>query len=123
SNRDCSSDLCSSDLTRNTLDITAVPWLKERTHLPIIVDPSHAAGIYNMVRPLSMAAISSGCDGLMIEVHNDPVHALSDGAQSINPERFDSLVDDLFKLKDFLNNENIKFFLQASVFFHYLFYL
>lgn len=96
--------------TRNTLDITAVPWLKERTHLPIIVDPSHAAGIYNMVRPLSMAAISSGCDGLMIEVHNDPVHALSDGAQSINPERFDSLVDDLFKLKDFLNNENIKFF-------------
>lgn len=96
--------------TRNTLDITAVPWLKERTHLPIIVDPSHAAGIYNMVRPLSMAAVSSGCDGLMIEVHNDPVHALSDGAQSISPERFESLAKDLFKLKDFLKNENISFF-------------
>lgn len=95
--------------TRNTLDISAIPWLKERTHLPVIVDPSHAAGIYNMVRPLSLASISAGCDGLMIEVHNDPIHALSDGAQSISPNRFNELSKDIFKLKNFLN-ENINLY-------------
>lgn len=74
---------------RNTLDLSAVPMLKAKTHLPVVVDPSHAAGIAWMVEPLSMAAIAAGADGLMIEVHNDPKHALSDGAQSLTPAKFD----------------------------------
>ncbi len=77
--------------TRNTLDISAVPMLHEMTHLPVIVDPSHASGIAKMVPPLSMAAAACGADGLMIEVHNDPIHALCDGAQSLTPEQFDVL--------------------------------
>lgn len=78
--------------TRNTLDISAVPVLKERTHLPVIVDPSHASGMARLVKPLSLAAVGAGADGLMIEVHNDPPHALSDGAQSLRPEQFEELV-------------------------------
>jgi 3-deoxy-7-phosphoheptulonate synthase len=74
--------------TRNTLDLSAIPILKERTHLPIIVDPSHASGHARLVSPLSLAAAGAGCDGLMIEVHNDPQRALCDGAQSIKPEDF-----------------------------------
>lgn len=74
--------------TRNTLDISAVPALKRLSHLPVIVDPSHAAGIYWMVEPLAMSAIAAGADGLIIEVHNDPEHALSDGAQSLTYEHF-----------------------------------
>ena len=74
--------------TRNTLDLSAIPILKEKTHLPIIVDPSHASGIARLVRPLSLAAVGAGADGLMIEVHNDPPHALCDGAQSLRPEEF-----------------------------------
>lgn len=74
--------------TRNTLDVSAVPALKRLSHLPVVVDPSHAAGIYWMVEPLAMAAIAAGADGLMIEVHNDPEHALSDGAQSLTYENF-----------------------------------
>lgn len=70
---------------RNTLDISAVPMLKSKTHLPVVIDPSHAAGIAWMVEPLAMAAIAAGADGLMIEVHNDPPHAKSDGAQSLTP--------------------------------------
>ena len=81
--------------TRNTLDISAVPMLRELTHLPIVVDPSHAAGIRRMVRPLSMAAVAAGADGLMIEVHNDPAHALSDGPQSLNFEQFDSVMNNI----------------------------
>ncbi|MDY4784905.1 3-deoxy-7-phosphoheptulonate synthase [Pygmaiobacter massiliensis] len=77
---------------RNTLDLSAVPMLKEKTHLPVVVDPSHAAGIAWMVEPLSMAAIAAGADGLMIEVHNDPKHALSDGAQSLTPAKFDAVM-------------------------------
>lgn len=77
--------------TRNTLDISAVPMLHEMTHLPVIVDPSHAAGIAKLVPPMSMAAAACGADGLMIEVHNDPINALCDGAQSLTPEQFDDL--------------------------------
>lgn len=77
--------------TRNTLDISAVPLLKQKTHLPIIVDPSHAAGITSLVEPLSLAAVAAGADGLIIEVHNNPKKALSDGAQSLTPEQFDNV--------------------------------
>jgi len=74
--------------TRNTLDISAVPILKARTHLPVVIDPSHAGGMAWLVEPLSKAAIAVGADGLIIEVHNDPKHALSDGQQSLTPEGF-----------------------------------
>ena len=74
--------------TRNTLDLSAVPMLKKLTHLPVIVDPSHATGIAWMVKPMALAATAVGADGLMIEVHNDPPHALCDGAQSITPAVF-----------------------------------
>lgn len=77
---------------RNTLDISAVPMLKKMSHLPVIIDPSHAAGLSWMVEPLAMAAIAAGADGLMIEVHNDPANALSDGAQSLTPEQFSALM-------------------------------
>ena len=74
--------------TRNTLDISAVPILKSRTHLPVVIDPSHAGGLAWLVEPLAKAAIAVGADGLIIEVHNDPKHALSDGQQSLTPEGF-----------------------------------
>jgi len=80
-------------MTRNTLDIAAVPLLKRLSHLPVIVDPSHASGIPWLVEPLSKAAISAGADGLMIEVHNDPANALSDGAQSLTPAQFDRVME------------------------------
>ena len=79
-------------LTRNTLDLSAIPLIKELTHLPVIVDPSHASGLSRLVKPLSLASVGVGADGLMIEVHNDPPHALCDGAQSLRPEQFDDLV-------------------------------
>lgn len=78
--------------TRNTLDLSAIPLLKELTHLPIIIDPSHATGIARLVRPMAVAAVAAGADGLMIEVHNDPPHALCDGVQSLTPEAFAELV-------------------------------
>ncbi|MBR1747394.1 MAG: 3-deoxy-7-phosphoheptulonate synthase [Clostridia bacterium] len=81
--------------TRNTLDLSCVPLMKELTHLPIIVDPSHASGISRLVAPMSMAAVGAGTDGLIIEVHNDPPHALCDGAQSLRPEQFAELVKKL----------------------------
>ena len=77
--------------TRNTLDIEAVPMLKELSHLPVVVDPSHASGAARLVKPLAMAAVACGADGLMIEVHNDPKNALCDGAQSLTPEQFDDV--------------------------------
>jgi 3-deoxy-7-phosphoheptulonate synthase len=86
--------------TRNTLDISAVPILKKLSHLPVIVDPSHASGMWWLVEPLSMAAIAAGADGLIIEVHNDPANAMCDGEQSIKPERFDSLVKSLGKVAE-----------------------
>lgn len=78
-----------SDYTRNTLDLTAVPMLKELSHLPVVVDPSHSTGIARLVPRMSYAAAACGADGLIIEVHNDPMHALCDGAQSLTPEDFD----------------------------------
>lgn len=81
--------------TRNTLDISAVPVLKSRTHLPVVIDPSHAGGAAWLVEPLSKAAVAVGADGLIIEVHNDPKHALSDGQQSLTPEDFDALMKKL----------------------------
>ena len=79
-------------MVRNNLDISAVPLLKRQSHLPVIVDPSHAAGMAWMVEPLSRAAIAAGADGLMIEVHNNPKAALCDGAQSLDPEEFGRLM-------------------------------
>ena len=84
--------------TRNTLDLSAVPMLQELSHLPIIVDPSHATGVAKLVKPLSLAAAAVGADGLMIEVHNDPQHALCDGAQSLTPAAFDELCDSVKKV-------------------------
>lgn len=78
--------------TRNTLDLSAIPIVKELTHLPVIVDPSHASGLSRLVAPLSLAAVGSGTDGLIIEVHNEPSKALCDGAQCIKPAQFDELV-------------------------------
>jgi len=83
--------------TRNTLDISAVPVIKNKSHLPIIVDPSHATGDYAYVSPLAKAAVACGTDGLMIEVHNDPAHAMSDGPQSLTFDNFDLLMNDLKK--------------------------
>lgn len=81
--------------TRNTLDISAVPVMKEKTHLPIIVDPSHATGVRAYVKPLAKASIAAGADGLMIEVHNDPAKALSDGPQSLTFEQFEELAKEI----------------------------
>lgn len=81
--------------TRNTLDISAVPAIRELSHLPIIIDPSHAAGKWSMIEPLSKASIAVGADGLMIEVHHEPECALSDGAQSLKPKKFAKLMDEL----------------------------
>lgn len=84
--------------TRNTLDISAVPAIKRLSHLPVIVDPSHAAGIWWMVEPLAKAAAAVGADGLIIEVHNDPANAMCDGQQSIKPEKFKLLMNQLNKM-------------------------
>jgi len=81
--------------TRNTLDLNAIPVVKELTHLPVIVDPSHGTGIRNKVAPMARAAIAAGADGLIIEVHHDPDHALSDGAQSLYPEQYRELVEQI----------------------------
>lgn len=87
--------------TRNTLDISAVPMLKKLTHLPVIIDPSHATGLSWMVAPLAKTAVASGADGLMIEVHNNPAKALCDGAQSLNPVQFDELMKDIKRRVEF----------------------
>ena len=88
------------DYTRNTLDLAAVPMLKELTHLPIIVDPSHATGIARLVEPMALAATACGADGLIIEVHNDPIHALCDGAQSLRPEQYDDLAKAVRRVRE-----------------------
>lgn len=82
-------------MIRNNLDISAVPLIKQKSHLPVIIDPSHAAGIAWMVQPLARTAIAAGADGLMIEVHNNPKAALCDGAQSLDPKQFDTLMIDV----------------------------
>jgi len=81
--------------TRNTLDLSAIPVIKRLTHLPIIVDPSHGTGKWRLVEPMALAAVAAGCDGLMIEVHQNPSEALSDGPQSLTPENFSRLVTNL----------------------------
>jgi len=81
--------------TRNTLDISAIPVVHHKSHLPIIADPSHGIGIRNKVTPMARAAVAAGADGLMIEVHNDPDHALSDGPQSLLPGQFESLMEEV----------------------------
>jgi len=86
-------------LTRNTLDLSAIPIIKELSHLPVVVDPSHATGVARYVRPMSLAAVAAGADGLLIEVHNSPKTALCDGQQSITPEQFDSLSKDIAAMR------------------------
>ena len=93
------------DFTRNTLDVSAVPVVKQLSHLPIIVDPSHAAGKWGLVAPLSKASVACGADGLIIEVHNSPEDALSDGAQSLKPENFAQLMRDLNTLTQAIGRE------------------
>lgn len=88
--------------TRNTLDLSAIPIVKSLSHLPVVVDPSHATGMNWLVEPLAMAAVACGTDGLIIEVHNDPPHALCDGAQSLTPEEFDSVVKKVNRIKSAL---------------------
>lgn len=94
--------------TRNTLDLSAIPLLKELTHLPVIVDPSHASGLSRLVAPLSLAAVGAGSDGLIIEVHNDPPHALCDGAQSLRPEQFADLVKKIEVILPLVGKEAIQ---------------
>ena len=89
-------------ITRNTLDISAVPVIKKLSHLPIIIDPSHASGNYQYVEPLSLCGVSAGCDGVMIEVHNDPENALSDGYQSITINRFKETSKKIDKIREVL---------------------
>jgi len=86
--------------TRNTLDLSAVPMLRELSHLPVIVDPSHASGIARLVKPMAMAAVAAGAHGLMIEVHNDPPNALFDGAQSLTPDQFADVIGNVRRIRD-----------------------
>jgi len=89
--------------TRNTLDLSAVPLIKQLTHLPIIVDPSHGTGKWKLVEPMALAAIGAGCDGLMIEVHQNPSEALSDGPQSLTPVNFQNLMNKIRNIQSILN--------------------
>ena len=91
--------------TRNTLDISAVPVLHKLTHLPVVVDPSHGTGVNDLVYPMALAAVAAGADGLIIEVHNDPPHALCDGKQSLTPEQFDELTKAIRALIPFAAKE------------------
>ena len=91
---------------RNTLDLSAIPMLKKKSHLPVVVDPSHASGIRFMVRPLALAAIAAGADGLMIEVHNNPEKALCDGPQSLYMDEFDRLMVEIRKTEAFFAELN-----------------
>jgi 3-deoxy-7-phosphoheptulonate synthase len=93
--------------TRNTLDVSAIPSIKRMSHLPVIVDPSHSGGARWLVEPLTMAAIAAGADGIIVEVHNDPAHALCDGKQSINPTEFDQLMDKMSALVDLMGKKMV----------------
>lgn len=95
------------EYTRNTLDMSAIPAVKHLSHLPIIVDPSHGTGKWRMVKPMAMAAVAAGADGLMMEVHPDPAKALSDGPQSLTPENYWDVTEKVFKLKEFIEQENM----------------
>jgi 3-deoxy-7-phosphoheptulonate synthase len=92
-----------SDHTRNTLDLSMIPAVQRRSHLPIVVDPSHGTGRRNKVLPLSRAAVAVGADGILVEVHNDPERALSDGMQSIVPEEFAQLMAEVRQIAGVLN--------------------
>lgn len=94
--------------TRNTLDLSAIPLLKEKTHLPVIVDPSHASGLSRLVKPLSLASVGAGADGLIIEVHNNPACALCDGAQSLRPEQFADVVNAIDRMLPIVKKERDK---------------
>ena len=91
--------------TRNTLDVAAIPAIRRMSHLPIVVDPSHSGGYSWLVEPLAMAAIAAGADGLIIEVHNDPAHALCDGQQSLTPDQFQSLMDKAGRLSGLMGKK------------------
>ncbi len=91
--------------TRNTLDISAIPVLKQLTHLPVVIDPSHATGKAALVPPLALAAVAGGADGLLIEVHNDPANAWCDGPQSLRPEVFDALMKKILPVHEFLKEQ------------------
>ena len=93
---------------RNTLDVSAIPAVKQMSHLPVIVDPSHAAGMYWMVEPLALAAVAAGADGLIIEVHNDPAHAKCDGQQSLTPQKFDALMHKVSAMVDLVGKTLVK---------------
>ncbi len=95
------------EYTRNTLDLSAVGIIKHLSHLPIIVDPSHGTGKWRQVKPMSMAAVAAGADGLMIEVHPNPEKALSDGTQSLCPENYYKTIQSVFKLADFIKSEGL----------------
>ena len=94
--------------TRNTLDVSSIPAIKQMSHLPVIVDPSHAAGMYWMVEPLALAAVAAGADGLIIEVHNDPAHAKCDGQQSLTPQKFDALMHKVSAMVDLVGKTLVK---------------
>jgi len=89
--------------TRNTLDLSAVPAIKELTHLPIVIDPTHSTGRLSLIGPMSMASVSAGADGLLIEVHHNPGEALCDADQALTPERFENLMQQLRPLRAFMN--------------------
>jgi 3-deoxy-7-phosphoheptulonate synthase len=89
--------------TRNTLDLSAIPLIKHLTHLPVIADPSHGTGKWKLVEPMALAAVGAGCDGLMVEVHQNPTEALSDGPQSLKPEGFRNMVRRVKHLHQALN--------------------
>ncbi|MBQ2925584.1 MAG: N-acetylneuraminate synthase family protein, partial [Ruminiclostridium sp.] len=89
-----------STYTRNTLDLSAIPVLKNLTHLPVVVDPSHGTGHTYLVEPMALAAVAAGADGLMIEVHNDPAKALCDGPQSLTPDQFAATAKRIFKIRE-----------------------
>jgi len=91
------------EYTRNTLDISAVPLLKELSHLPVIVDPSHATGMRSLIKPMAKASVAAGADGLLIEVHPNPEEAYSDGKQSLLPEQFAELMQEI---REYLKIEN-----------------
>ncbi|MBR2685108.1 MAG: 3-deoxy-7-phosphoheptulonate synthase [Erysipelotrichaceae bacterium] len=92
-------------MTRNTMDLAVIPIIKEKTHLPIVIDPSHATGDWKLIEPVALAAIAAGADGLMIEVHNHPEEALSDGSQSLKPEKFKELIVKARKVAEAVGRE------------------
>ena len=94
--------------TRNTLDVSAIPAVKQMSHLPVIIDPSHAAGMYWMVEPLALAGIAAGADGLIVEVHNDPANAKCDGQQSLTPQKFGALMKKVAALVDLAGKTLVK---------------